>query len=145
MHIFGNCVIIYPRVTSLCATKPKHPPNFQIFKTRASKSNAYDDHKNKWESTRLMDEYYVVGVTTIPYQGLAVIINIISKEDNSYHVTIGNMSQCTCLNFTKTSSGVFGKEREMYYKRVHHVFQFLYNVDYDNDKFIQAPTYTYYR
>jgi len=46
-----------------------------------------------------MDEYYVVGVTTVPYQGLVVIINIISKEDNSYLVTIGNMSQCTCLNF----------------------------------------------
>ena len=27
------------------------------------------DHKNKWESVGLMDGYYVVGVTAIPYPG----------------------------------------------------------------------------
>jgi hypothetical protein len=39
------------------------------------------DHKNKWESTRLMDRRFVVGVTPIPYLGFGVIINIVSKED----------------------------------------------------------------
>ena len=38
-------------------------------------------HKNKWESAELMDGYYVVGVTVIPYPGYGVIINIVSKED----------------------------------------------------------------
>jgi hypothetical protein len=45
-------------------------------------------HKNKWESDILMDIYYVVGVNAIPYLGLGVIINIISKHDNTYYVII---------------------------------------------------------
>ena len=28
-------------------------------------------------------------------------------------------------------------------KHLYYVFKFLYKVDYDNDKFIYAPTYTY--
>ena len=38
-----------------------------------------------------MDGYYVIGVTPIPYPCLGVIINIVSKEDNTYHVTIGDI------------------------------------------------------
>jgi hypothetical protein len=53
--------------------------------------------------------YYVVGVTTIPCLGFEVIINIVSKKENSYHVTIGDMPQCTCLDFNKMSSHALGK------------------------------------
>ena len=31
----------------------------------------------------------------------------------------------------------------MYCKHLHYVFGFLYKVDYESDKFIHAPTYTY--
>ena len=60
--------------------------------------------KNKWESDGLMDIYFVVGVTTIPYPKFGVIINIIFKEDNSYCVTIGDIPQSRCLNFIELSS-----------------------------------------
>ena len=41
---------------------------------------------------RVMDRYYVVGVTTIPCLRFGVVI-IVSKEDNSYFVTIANNPQ----------------------------------------------------
>ena len=47
------------------------------------------NHKNKWESDKLMDGYYVVGVTIILYLGFGVVI-IVFKEDNSYYVAIGD-------------------------------------------------------
>ena len=31
----------------------------------------------------------------------------------------------------------------MYCKHLYYVFRFLYKVDYESDKFIYAPTYTY--
>lgn len=32
-----------------------------------------------------------------------------------------------------------------YYKHLYYVFRFLYKVEYDNNKFNNAPTYTYNR
>ena len=43
-------------------------------------------------------------ITAIPYPGFGVLINIVSKEDITYHVTIGDMPHCTCPYFTKMSS-----------------------------------------
>jgi hypothetical protein len=63
-----------------------------------------EEHKNKWENAGLIDGYYMVVVTVIPYPGVGVIINIVSKEDITYCVTIGNIPHCTCLDFTKMSS-----------------------------------------
>ena len=61
------------------------------------------DHKNKWESAILMDIYYVVGVTAIRYSRFGILINIVSKKDITYLVTIVDMQYCTCLDFTKMS------------------------------------------
>ena len=102
------------------------------------------DHKNKWESIGLMDGYYVVGVTTIPYPGFGLLFNIISEDDIKYRVTIANKPHCTCPNFTKMSSQSLGKKRKwVYCKHLYYVFRFLCKVDYGNDKFIHAPTYSY--
>ena len=57
-----------------------------------------------------MEGYYVVGVTGIPYPGFGVIINIVSKHDITYHVTIGDIPHCTCRVFTKMSSQTLGKK-----------------------------------
>ena len=62
------------------------------------------DHKNKWKSEGLMDNYYVVGVAAIPYLRFGVLIDIIPKEDIAYHVAIGDIPLCTCYDFTKMSS-----------------------------------------
>ena len=48
-----------------------------------------------------MDGFNVVGVTAISYHGFGVLINIISKDDIVYRVIIGDIPQCTCLDFTK--------------------------------------------
>jgi hypothetical protein len=102
------------------------------------------DHKNKWESAGLMDGYYVVGITVIPYPGFGVLINIVSKEDITYRVTIGDMPHCTCSDFTKMSSQSLGKKGKwVYCKHLYYVFRFLCKVNYDSDNFIHVPTYSY--
>ena len=73
------------------------------------------DHKNKWKSAGLMNEYYVVGISAIPYPRFGVLINIVSKEDNTYRVTIGDMPHCTCHDFIKISSQSLGKKRKWVY------------------------------
>jgi hypothetical protein len=70
------------------------------------------DHKNKLKSVVLMDGYYVFGITAIPYPGFGVLINIVSKDDITYRVTIGDMPHCTCPDFTKMSSQSLRKKEK---------------------------------
>ena len=82
-------------------------------------------HIIKWESVGFLDNYYEVGVTAIPYPRFKVIINIISKEDIVYCVTIGDIHHCTCHDFTKMPSQALGKERKwVYYKHLYYVCWF---------------------
>ena len=90
---------------------PDAHPTFKFGKTVHRNPTAQlADHKNKWESVGLMDGYYVVGVSAIPYPGFGVIINIVPKHDITYHVTIGDIPHCTCLDFTKMSLHALGKK-----------------------------------
>ena len=124
---------------------PDAHPTFKFGKTvRRNPIVPMAYYKNKWESVGLMDGYYVVGVTAIPYPGYGVIINIASKEDLTYRITIGDIPHCTCPDFTKMSSQALGKKGKwVYCKHLYYVFRFLCKVDYESDKFIHAPTYTY--
>jgi hypothetical protein len=70
-------------------------------------------HQNKQDGTELMDGYYVVGITPMQYPWFGVIINIIYKEDNTYHITIGSIPRCTCPYFTKMLSGALGQKKEI--------------------------------
>ena len=102
------------------------------------------EHKNKWESVGLIYSYYVVGVTAIPYPGFGVSINIVSKEDIAYRVTIGDKLQCTCFDFTNMSTQFLGRKGKcVYCKHLYYVLRFLCKVDYNSDKFIHTPTYSY--
>ena len=99
---------------------------------------------NKWESAGLMDGCYVVGIGAIPYPKFGVLINIVFKEDITYRVTIGDMRHCTCPDCTKMSSQSLRKEEiSMDDKHLYYVFGFLCKVDYDSDKFMYGPTYSY--
>jgi hypothetical protein len=70
--------------------------------------------------------------------------SVISNGNKSQCVTIGDIPQCTCPYFIVLSFVTLGKKRIwMYCNHLYHVFIFLNNVDYDNDKFIHTPTYTY--
>jgi hypothetical protein len=57
-----------------------------------------------------MNGYFMVAVTAIPYPSFGVIINIVSNEDVTYRVTIGDIPHCTCPDFTKMSSHALGKK-----------------------------------
>ena len=93
---------------------PDVHPTFKFGKTvRCNPTTPTTDHKNKWESVGLMDDYYVVGVTAIPYHGYGVIVNIVVKEDITYRITIGGIPHCTCPNFTKMSSQALGKKGKL--------------------------------
>ena len=91
--------------------KPDAHPTLRFGKTMCrNPTSLLVDHKNKWESAGLMEGYYVVGVTAIPYPSFGMIINIVSKHDITYHVTIGDIPHCTCLDFTKMSSQTLGNK-----------------------------------
>ena len=70
------------------------------------------DHRNNWESIELMGRYYVVGITPISYPCFGVIINIMSKEDNTHNVKIGDIPQCPCLDFAQMSLEVWARKGE---------------------------------
>lgn len=147
VHVLGNC-----DTRTLPISKPPfHAPSnpYTRITSRFSKRMRWKlttpttYHKTKWESVGLMDGYYFVGVTTILYTWFGVIIHIVSREDNSYRVTISNMPQCIYPDFTKMSYGALQKKRKwVYCKHLYYVFQSQWKVDYENNKFIHAPTYT---
>jgi hypothetical protein len=96
-------------------------------------------HESKWENAKVVDDYYVVGVRVIPYPRYGVLIYIVSSEDIAYSVAIGKILLCTCPNFIKISYWLLGRKG----KHLSYVFKFLCKVDYNSDKFIHAPTYSY--
>lgn len=59
--------------------------------------------KNTWKSVGCMYTYYVVVIVAIPQPRSREIKSIISKEYTSYHITIGDISYCSCPHFTKMS------------------------------------------
>ena len=61
-------------------------PTFKFGKAMClNPTTALADHKNKWESTGLIEGYYVVGDTAIPYMGfgkhLYYVFSFLSKVD----------------------------------------------------------------
>jgi hypothetical protein len=120
-------------------------PTFKFGKTmRRNPTTPTTYHKNKCNNVGLTDGYYVVGVTAIPYPSYGVIINIVSKVDIRYCITIGDIPHCTCPDFTKMSSQALGNKGKLVYcKHLHYMFGILCKVDYESDRFIHAPTYTY--
>ena len=95
---------------------PDAHPTFKFGLTvRCTPTTLTADHKNKWENAGLMDGYYVVGITAISYPSYGVIINIVSKKDTTYRITIGDIPHCTCQDFTKMSSQGLGKKWKWVY------------------------------
>ena len=81
-------------------------PTFRFGKTvRRNPTSPMADHKNKWESVGLINDYCVVGVSAIPYPGYGVIINIIDKDDITSRISRVHTSQNVLSNI--------GKYREM--------------------------------
>ena len=125
-------LIVIARI--LYAIEPGCPATFKFGKTvRRNPIVPMTYYKNKWESIGLMDGYYVVGVIAIPYPRYGVIMNIVSKEDITYCITIGDIPHCMCPNFTKMSSQALGKKWKLVYcKHLQYVFRFLCKVNYES-------------
>ena len=91
-----------------------------------------------------MDGNYVVGVTPIPYPRYGCIITIGSKEEKTCLVSIGDIMQCTCLDFAKILSFEVGKRGQwVSCKHLYYVFKYLCKVDYATDKFFHVLTFSY--
>ena len=111
-HAFNNCNTPNPRSHFCVPSNLDTHPTTKFLKTvQRNPTTFMVNHKNKWESAGLMNGYYVGGIA-IPYPRFGVIINIVSKEDISYRIIIGDIPHCTCLDFTKYHLK-FWKEREM--------------------------------
>lgn len=78
-----------------------HPASMSLKAMCCNLATFTTDYKNKWDSVGLTYGYYVVWVIAIPYPVFGVLLNIVSKEDTSYHVTTDNIPHYTCPNFTK--------------------------------------------
>jgi hypothetical protein len=69
------------------------------------------NYKNELENARLMDNYYVIEIIGTLNPCFGVIINIVSKEDITYGVIIGDIRHYTCImDFIKMSSHALGKK-----------------------------------
>ena len=146
LQAFNNCGTPNPSVLFPCTSKFRCPPNFHVLNGNALQSGYTHNNSpppKKGDSVKFMEGYYVVGVTTIPYLGFGVIINIVSKEDNSYRVTIIDIPHCTTQTSRKCLLTFLEKEENgCIAKQLHHLFRFLCKVDYDNDKFNHALMFT---
>lgn len=65
------------------------------------------------ENTNVIDNYFVVGEITIPYSGFAMLINVVSKEDFVYCVTIRDIPHYACLELHKNVISSFAEKKEM--------------------------------
>lgn len=92
----------------------------------------------------LMDGYYVLGVIAISHLEFGVIINIVLKEDNSSHVTIGENPHYGSHDFNNIVLSSFEKKGNwVYRKHVYYMFKFISKVDNKNYKFNHTSTYIY--
>ena len=82
---------------------------------------------NKWESILHMDGYYVVKITVAKYLGHEGIITNVSKEDKAYLVSIADILQCICPNFTRMSFLAMRKRCQwVSCKYLHYVFIYVF-------------------
>ena len=111
-HIFFTVMIIlFPWLYFCVPPNPDaHATSKFLKRVHRNPTTPTADHNNNWESAGLMD--IVVAAIAIPYPRFGVIINILSKEDISYNIIIGDIPHCTCPDFTKMSSHVLGKKKK---------------------------------
>ena len=89
-----------------------------------------------------MDGYYIQGVTPVPHPGYGIVISLHRDEDKSYLVSITDIPQCTCEDFRNMSNKT---KKNMWIPCKHFYFLFTYfsKLDFQKDKFMHAPTYSY--
>lgn len=91
-----------------------------------------------------MDEYHVVGVTTIPYPRYGSIITIVTKEETTYFMSIGDIPHMHLPRLCKDVINDSGNKGQwVFCKHLYYIFKYMCNVDYATDKFIHAPTFIY--
>lgn len=111
-------------------------------KCRRSPDAPSADHKNRWMSTGHMNGYYITGVTLVPHPGCGVVITIVNDKDKAYLVSISTIPQCTCEDFVGMSFKAASR-KWVPCKHLYYVFRYLCKLNYETDKFIHQPTYSY--
>lgn len=83
---------LHPSVSFSSTSKLGQVSDYKISKTLCcNPATPTTYYKNKLEIASLMDGYFVVGVTTIPYPRFGVVINIVSKDDIPHCLTIDDI------------------------------------------------------
>jgi hypothetical protein len=121
-----------------------HPTQRHGKSVRRSTATASGDHRNKWESACLMDGTYITAVTAIPHPGFGAVINLVSKSDQTYVVSISSFPGCSCPDFKTMETTSLGRHRKWVpCKHLYYVFRWLCKMDFNEDSFIHAPTFSY--
>lgn len=136
---FYKCDTSNPLVVFMCATKPKHIHNFQVWEDIVSQ---YSNTCNK--SYKQM-RWFPCGGSHC--HSLSKI-----RSDPQHCLQEGHCIPCHNWQYPilhlpwchKNVISVFGEQKRkwVYYKHLHYMFRFLFKLHYDNDKFIHSPTYT---
>ena len=113
---------------------------------RRSPKAPCEAHRNQWESARNV-KAIIQAVKIIPYPGLGAVITMqsgVEPDQKVYNVTLSNFPSCTCPHFVSMNGSSVGK-RGAYVncKHIYYVFRFFCKLDFDNDKFMHAPTLSF--
>ena len=119
-----------------------HPSNRFGKKCRRSSDAPSADHKNRWMSTGHMNGYYITGMTVVPHPSCGVVITIVNDKSKAYLVSVSTIPQCTCEDFVGMSSKAASR-KWVPCKHLYYVFWYLCKMNYETDKFIHQPTYSY--
>lgn len=121
-----------------------HPTTRNGYAIRRSSDAPTSDHRNKWSSAGLMNNYWITNVTSIPYPGFGCVISLKSPSETIYCITITDFPGCTCPDFMKMTSETLGKRGQWKYcKHVYYIFRYLCEMDYKVDTFMHAPSFSF--
>jgi hypothetical protein len=129
------------------------PPNPDIYPTTQSNKSIWRnanaptaEHRNKWESTCNIKRM-VLGVTAFPFPGLEAIISLesgVQSDKKVYQIIISHFPECTCPDFLNMAMASIGKQGQyVNCKHLYYIFCYFCKMNYENDKFIHSPSFSF--
>jgi hypothetical protein len=127
------------------------PADFTLFDTfrhgfaiQRIKDVPTSEQRNKWSSAALMNNCYVSNFFAIPYPGWYCVITLVTGKEKSYCITFTNLPSSLCLDFQMIQFEALGKKGKwMYCKHVYYILRYLCKLDFQVDKFMHAPSYSF--
>jgi hypothetical protein len=131
------------------------PPNPNIYPTtrnsktiRRNANPPMAEHCSKWESTHNI-KGTIIGVIVLPFPGLGAIILLESRvepDKKVYQITISRFPKCTCPDFLNMIVVLIGKQGQyINYKNLYYIFCYFCKMNFEGDKFIHSPSFSFMR